>query len=314
MPTRPIAAALLPITQVHPNPEQPRKSFDLAEMEELKASIKERGLINPISVKLLETPSPGEGEGEGPHYLIMAGERRYRACCDLGWKEIDARVWPATITPEEMELLSLVENIQRTDLTAIERAKAYKSLTQPPYNLNQEELGRKVGKTQETISKYLSIAELPDEIMHRCIKLGLRHLMQICRLKTPEEQIELAKKANEEGWTVGKLKGEVNTKLRPPAPQGKGAGGEAPSEAPPDPAAEVWVKAKQDPDFIAESEWEAKFGPRDVGSGNIAYGWFFWIWPMQHSLARLAIALRKRAGKPERQGPPNWHALAWGRS
>jgi len=182
--------------------------------------------------------------------------------------------------------------------------------------LDENKERQPAGPLDDGLIDYLTLAKLRPEVQEnvRYLTLGLDHLVQICRLKTPEEQIELAKKANEEGWTVGKLKGEVNTKLRPPAPQGKGAGGEAPSEAPPDPAAEVWVKAKQDPDFIAESEWEAKFGPRDVGSGNIAYGWFFWIWPMQHSLARLAIALRKRAGKPERQGPPNWHALAWGRS
>jgi len=137
MPTHPVTVALLPVKQVHPNPDQPRKYFDLAEMEELKTSIQERGLINPISVKLLETPFPattalagppsssggsGEGGGEGPHYLIMAGERRFRACCDLGWTEIDARIWLASTLPEEVKFLALVENLQRKDLRPLEVA------------------------------------------------------------------------------------------------------------------------------------------------------------------------------------------------
>jgi hypothetical protein len=120
--TRPIATTLLSVAQIYPNPDQPRRIFDPKELAELKASIRERGLINPIAVVQ-------RGEHD---YLIMAGERRYRAVCELGWTEIDARIWPLNTPGREVELLSLVENLQRLDLNAIEVAKGYRILTWPP--------------------------------------------------------------------------------------------------------------------------------------------------------------------------------------
>src|SRR5438874_11369269 len=110
MPTHPVATSLLPIGQIHSNPDQPRKNFDSGELEALKASIKERGLINPISVMQ-------RGEGD---YVLIAGERRFRAVRELGWTEIDARIWPQGTPSSEMDLLALVENIQRKDLNPIE--------------------------------------------------------------------------------------------------------------------------------------------------------------------------------------------------
>src|SRR4051812_6811505 len=113
MPTHPVATTLLPISQIHPNPDQPRKNFDPQELEALKSSIQERGLINPISVMQ-------RGEAD---FLIIAGERRFRAVSELGWQEIDARIWPQVTSTQEVELLSLVENLQRKDLNPIEVAE-----------------------------------------------------------------------------------------------------------------------------------------------------------------------------------------------
>jgi ParB/RepB/Spo0J family partition protein len=222
MPTYPVATTLVPMIQIHPNPDQPRKTFDPQAHEDLKKSLTERGLISPICVVK-------RVEGD---YMIVAGERRYRAAKDLGWSEIDARIWPAETTPQEIEMLSLVENLQRDDLKLIEVANGYKRLTQPPYEMTHEQIADQCGQGRTTVSQYLMIGALEpqvQEVVNRLTNLGLRHLLQICRLKTPEEQLELAKKASEGDWTVKKLAGEVNKKVA--SPGDPKASGDTPSPA-----------------------------------------------------------------------------------
>jgi len=291
MPTHPVAAALLPVKQVHPNPDQPRKYFDLAEMEELKTSIKERGLINPISVKLLEAPSPfpattalagppsssggsGEGWGEGPHYLIMAGERRFRACCDLGWTEIDARIWPASTPPEEVELLSIVENLQRKDLRPLEIARGYKVLTEAPYNLSQEAIANQVGKTQQAVAQYITINQLGprvQEITIRIVNLGVAHYLQLCRIKTPEDQIALAKEAAEKDLSVKELKALVNKKLPLTPPKGKSIKA---NNDPTDRLQPLWSILRDKVDPTCQETWAVVYSPFTF-TFKKEWGWAF---------------------------------------
>jgi ParB/RepB/Spo0J family partition protein len=256
MPTHPVASALLPISQVHSNPDQPRKTFDAEGHKALKESIQERSLINPISVMQ-------RGEGD---YLIVAGERRYRAVCDLGWQEIDARIWPQSTPPQEVELISLVENLQRKDLNPMELANEYKLLTQPPHNMTQEDIAKQLGKTQQAVAQYISISQLDpkvQEITIRIVNLGIAHLLQLCRLKTPEEQIELAKKASEGEWTVKQLTAEVNKKLKGEGGGEKGAGAVSPvahHPSPADPLAGLWGRLHHDPRLGPPTTWQVTYG------------------------------------------------------
>jgi ParB/RepB/Spo0J family partition protein len=190
--------------------------------------MEKRGLINPISVRQM-----GEGRGEkgetansvvspltpppSPLYELIAGERRYRAARELKWDQIDCRIWPAETTPAEVEMLSLVENLQRADLNPFEVASAYKILTQDPYNMGQEDIAAQCGQSRGTVSQYLMIAGLDPQVQqaaNQLAKLDMAHLLQICRLKTPKVQIELAKKASAGDWTVKKLAGEVDKRTR----------------------------------------------------------------------------------------------------
>lgn len=215
MPTHPIASRLLPLSQLRPNPDQPRKAFDPQDLADLKASIQERGLINPISVR----------EGTDGTYLIIAGERRFRAVSELGWQEVDARIWPQDTPAHEIELLSLVENLQRQDLNPLEVANGYKLLTQPPYNLTQEQIAEQVGKSRSVIGNYMVISQLPPliqaKIDDRSSKnLGLAHYLQICRLITPEDRIAAVQEAAKKNLSVKELKSWVDRKLAAqPTPQ-----------------------------------------------------------------------------------------------
>jgi ParB family chromosome partitioning protein len=213
MPTYPVTMTLLPVNQIRPNPDQPRKNFDPEDLKDLKESIQERGLINPISVLQLPNTSADRGEGGGSDgYMIIAGERRYRAVCELGWTMIDARIWPSTTRTQEVELLSLVENLQRADLAPIEVADGFHVLTQPPHNMTQEQLGQRLGKTKANINQYIALTEFDSEVKEKLnrFNLGLRHLLQICRLKAPEEQIALAQEVSEKELSVKELKARVD--------------------------------------------------------------------------------------------------------
>jgi ParB family chromosome partitioning protein len=206
MPTQPVATTMIQMDRIHSNPNQPRKYFDPQAIEDLKNSMVQRGLISPIAVV-----KSGDWD-----YTIIAGERRYRAAKELKWDQIDCRIWPAETTPQEVEMLSLVENIQRADLNPIEIGNGYKLLTLDPFNMSQEDLAKQCGQSRGTVSQYLMIGGLDpsvQEIANRLAKLDLAHLLQICRLKTPEKQQEMAKKASEGDWTVKKLTSEVEKKV-----------------------------------------------------------------------------------------------------
>ena len=205
MTTATVATDTIKLDQLHPNPNQPRKFFDPQAIEDLKESLAHQGLINPISVVK---------NAEG--FIIIAGERRFRAAQELKWDSIECRVWPSETTPQDLELLSLVENIQRKDLKPTETADAFKLLTDAPYNMTQGQVALQTGFSRTTIAQYLMIAGLDPQVkesVKRLTNLEFGLLLQICRLKTPEDQMELAKKASDGDWTVKQLTSEVDKKL-----------------------------------------------------------------------------------------------------
>ena len=141
----------VPIERIQPNPSQPRREFDDETLQELADSIREIGIVQPISLR-----STGDGM-----YQIIAGERRWRAAALAGLSTVPAYI--RTADDEKMMQMALVENIQREDLNAIEIALAYQNLIEQ-YGLKQEELSLKVGKKRATVANYLRLLKLPAQV------------------------------------------------------------------------------------------------------------------------------------------------------
>lgn len=166
------------VAAIRTNPYQPRKSFDPFQMEELAKSIKEFGLIQPIVVRKIDND-----------YELVAGERRLRAVRSLGMLKIPAIV--RTLSDKEMAEIALIENLQREDLNYFEEAQGYKRLIDE-FTLIQEDIARRVGKSQSTIANKLRLLKLPEKVKDN-IKTEIvteRHARAL--LKLPAENLQLA--------------------------------------------------------------------------------------------------------------------------
>jgi len=166
----------VPISEIVSNPYQPRKFFEEEKIRELAQSINTYGLLQPIILTKTE---------EG--YQIAAGERRYLACSSIGWKEIPAIV--REYQDSTLASVALIENLQRENLDFIEEAQGYKRLLDE-FNLTQEVLAQRLGKSQSTIANKLRILNLPEEILGelRQEKLTERHARSLLKLKNSDEQ------------------------------------------------------------------------------------------------------------------------------
>lgn len=142
---------VMDINDIEPNKDQPRQYFKQEEIESLAQSIKEHGIIQPLIVRMIRS-------GE---YQIVAGERRYRAARMLGLKDVPVKVM--NVGDKEAMEIALIENLQRQDLNAIEEAKGYKSLIDE-YNLTQEEVAKRVGKSRSAVANTLRLINLPDDV------------------------------------------------------------------------------------------------------------------------------------------------------
>jgi ParB family chromosome partitioning protein len=144
------------LDEIVPNPHQPRQGMDARQLEELAASIREHGLIQPLVV----APLPAEAAGQA-RYQLIAGERRWQAARLAGLERVPVVV--KNVSPRELLELALVENIQRADLNALEEALAYQQLIQE-FGLTQEEVATRVGRNRATVANTLRLLRLPDEI------------------------------------------------------------------------------------------------------------------------------------------------------
>lgn len=149
----------IPISQIIPNPTQPRTQFDDEALQELADSIRQLGVIQPITVK----------RGEGEQYIIISGERRWRASQMVGLERLPAYIREAD--DENLHAMALVENIQRQDLNAIEIALGMQRLIDE-CGLTQEAMADKVGKKRSTVSNYMRLLNLPDQVQ-LALKEGL---------------------------------------------------------------------------------------------------------------------------------------------
>jgi ParB family chromosome partitioning protein len=178
------------LTKLRPNPDQPRKVFNEETIKELAASIEQHGLIQPISV----VPDSESQDG----FMIVAGERRYRAHEHLGRPTITA-----IITKGNSDEIALIENIQREDLSPIDQAEGLAGMMER-HGYKQEDLAKVVGKSRPTVTELLSLNSLPEEIKQECRTFDVpkTFLVQIVHVGKPEEQLRF--------WDDYK-KGEVKT-------------------------------------------------------------------------------------------------------
>jgi len=244
----------VPLSQIVPNPDQPRREFDETALSELATSIGTIGLIQPISLRMMP---------EG-NYQIIAGERRFRAAKLAGLTQI-----PAYIKTAEDDLvmeMGLIENIQREDLNAIEIALAFQKLLEI-YQLTQEKLSDRLGKKRATIANYLRLLKLPAEIQlglkNRKIDMG--HARALIGIDDPTLQIALYEELVANGYSVRKVEELVRAAMETPEQPTGSPSGTLPKE-----------KAKTPEEYLLlqqmlskQLETNVSFSIGKKGKGNI---------------------------------------------
>lgn len=190
----------IPLSKIEPNPAQPRKHFDEAELKNLSDSIKEHGVLQPILVREV---------GAGLYHII-AGERRYQASKMLGFTEIPAII--KEVSDQQNVEIALVENIQRHDLNAVEEAKAYQKL-RDDFGLSQEEIAKKVGKNRTTIANTMRLLELPEEVKKGLVdgKISEGHARAILAETNREKQIAIFHEIVDKKLTVRQVENLAKT-------------------------------------------------------------------------------------------------------
>ena len=198
----------LPVEAIERNPDQPRKRFEDAKLEELAASIREHGIVEPILVRK-----------DGSRYRILAGERRWRAAQRAGLKEVPAVIREAT--DREAFELALVENLQRTDLNAIEEAEAYEVLLSD-HGLTQEGIAGRVGKERSTVANALRLLKLPEEVRDavRGGQLDMGHARALLGLTDPESIRKVAQRVLQEKLSVRATEALVRSLSKTPGKRG----------------------------------------------------------------------------------------------
>ena len=200
----------LDIARVEPDRNQPRKTFDEDELEELADSIKEKGILIPLLVR-----------PQDDYYQIIAGERRWRAARKAGLKKVPVIIRD-DMTDQEVVEVQLIENIQRADLNAIDEALAYKRLIEE-FGMTQDQVADRVSKSRTTITNSLRLLKLDPRVQKMLIEdiISSGHARTLIPIEDPEKQYEYAQKALDEKWSVRDAEKEVK-KLLSNSPSKKG--------------------------------------------------------------------------------------------
>ena len=195
------------IDQIEPNPNQPRKSFESSSLDDLAASIRNSGVIQPVVVRRL-----------GSGYQLIAGERRWRAARQAGLERIPAIVREAT-DAESLEL-ALIENLLREDLNPMEEAEAYRNLL-AQFSWTQEQLAQRIGRDRTSIANALRLLRLPDEIQAdlRGGRLTMGHARALLALTTTAEQLKLRDEILAHDWSVRATEASIRAAEAPRPPQ-----------------------------------------------------------------------------------------------
>lgn len=189
--------AEIEISKIRPNPYQPRKTFNEEHLSELMDSIKEHGVIQPIVVR--ESLNG---------YEIIAGERRWRASKALNLETIPAVI--KNFSDEQVMEVALIENLQREDLNPIEIAAAYEKLM-VKFNLTQEELAIKLGKSRSNVANFLRLLQLPEAILDKVAdeKISMGHARALITVESLDQQMRLTEKIINENWSVRTLEDKI---------------------------------------------------------------------------------------------------------
>lgn len=181
----------IPLDQIERNPNQPRSLFDEDKLEELAASIREIGIIQPITLRQIAEN----------RFQIIAGERRWRASQIAGLKTIPAYI--RTIKDESVMEMALVENIQREDLNPIEISLAYEHLMEGK-DMTQEKVAERVGKSRANVTNYLRLLKLPAQVQMALQKkeIDMGHARALLAIDSPSTQLQLFKEIVKNGWSV----------------------------------------------------------------------------------------------------------------
>jgi len=198
-----------PIEEIRPNKEQPRKTFVNEKLEELAASIREKGIIQPLVVLR-----------KAGHYELIAGERRWRAAQKAGLREVPVVI--QDVSEETALEMALIENIQREDLNAVEEAEAYHALLER-FSLSQEELAKRVGKERSTIANALRLLRLPVEIKRDVAedRISMGHARALLTLEDAEEQKAVRDEIVKNRLSVREAEALVKKKKSKPAAKPK---------------------------------------------------------------------------------------------
>jgi ParB family transcriptional regulator, chromosome partitioning protein len=191
----------LAIADIRPNPYQPRRDVDAAALEELQASIRKAGLLQPVVVR--PAPAPGNGGFE-----LIAGERRLRACQALGWEKIPAV--KREVDDRTVLTLALVENLQRDDLSPVDEARGYERLI-AEFSLTQQDVADAVGRDRSTVANALRLLKLPVAVLallHEA-RLSVGHARALLALEDPRVATSLAKEAVDLGLSVRDVEDRV---------------------------------------------------------------------------------------------------------
>ena len=186
-----------PIEEIRPNRSQPRKTFSDEKLEELAASIREKGIIQPLVVRR-----------KTDHYELIAGERRWRAAQKAGLREVPVVI--QDVSDDTALEMALIENIQREDLNAVEEAEAYQALLDT-FGLSQEELAQRVGKERSTVANSLRLLRLPAEIKRDVAedRLSMGHARALLALDSPEQMKKGRDKILKRELTVRQAEGFI---------------------------------------------------------------------------------------------------------
>jgi ParB family chromosome partitioning protein len=190
----------LPIRDIRPNPFQPRRDVDPEALEELKSSIKQAGLLQPVVVR----PEPGDRGG----FELIAGERRLRACAALGWEKIPAV--KRVVDDRTVLTLALIENLQRDDLSPVDEARGYERLI-AEFQLTQQDVADAVGRDRSTVANALRLLKLPDAVllMLHDGQLSVGHARALLALDDARTVTTLAREAVAQGLSVRDMEDRV---------------------------------------------------------------------------------------------------------
>jgi ParB family transcriptional regulator, chromosome partitioning protein len=193
--------AVIKIEEIEPNPFQPRRNFPQEKLQELTQSIKTYGLLQPVMVRR-----------SGRGYQLVVGERRLLACKSLGWQTITATI--KELSDSAMATIALIENLQREDLNYLEEAEGYARLM-AQFNLTQEVLAQRLGKSQSTIANKLRLLKLTDTVKKALLqeKLTERHARALLKMDSEELQQKIVQEIIDKGLTVSQTEIKIERLL-----------------------------------------------------------------------------------------------------